>query len=135
MAGLLHTIAAICLLHIRVGDANIIGWPTVALPGPGNGVLNGITTRYDEPNFLRVNKSIDAYLGVRFAVPPLGDLRFADPLPFEIQGNYEATKDRSACLQNVVLGRLPNPVIPGRNVSEDCLYLGIYTPSPKVQRL
>ena len=124
--------AFLVLGHAEDLTMAITGWPTVALPGPGDGVLTGVTTRYDEPNFMKVNKSVDAYMGIRYAVPPLGELRFADPVPYRIHGSYDATKDRPICYQTNPFGRLPEPIIPGDNVSEDCLYLSVYTPSPKV---
>ena len=115
--------------------AEVLGSPRVTLPGPGlSGVLTGVTIRYEEPEFLAVDKSIDAYLGVRYAEPPVGDLRFVDPVPHVIQGEYNATYDRATCMQAHLDDDDPTPIIPGlrRDVDEDCLFLSIYTPSPKV---
>ena len=121
---------------VETADSRIVGWPNVTLPGQGNAVLTGVTILYEEPSFLAVNKSIDAYLGVRFAHPPVGELRFADPVPYAIHGEFDATKDGAVCTQLYLDDdAVPNPIFPGlrRNIDEDCLYLSIYTPSPKVR--
>ena len=75
----LCAVLGLCLNHAVAQTAIITDWPTVQLPG--NGVLTGITYQYEEPNYLNVDKPIDAYLGVPYAAPPVGDLRFADPVP------------------------------------------------------
>ncbi|EDS28756.1 cholinesterase [Culex quinquefasciatus] len=66
----------------------------------------------------------DAYLGVPFAKPPVGELRFANPvrnLPWS--GAYNASIARGACLQQ-------NEFNPDRALAgdEDCLYLNVYKP-------
>ena len=128
----LCAVLGLCLNHAVAQTAIITDWPTVQLPG--NGVLTGITYRYEEPNYLKVDKPIDAYLGVPYAAPPVGDLRFADPVPHVIQGEYNATFDRDECQQLNPLRMLPSPPFPDyeRPTDEDCLFLSIYTPSPKV---
>ena len=127
----------LCLMKVSTTTATtapVIGWPKVTLPDPEGTVITGITVKYDEPDFLGVNKSVDAYLGVRYAEPPVGALRFQDPKPYAYRGNYNATEDQDMCLQMMVLDYLPdlpgNP-IEGRDMGEDCLFLSIYTPSPK----
>ncbi|XP_030832234.1 cholinesterase 1-like [Strongylocentrotus purpuratus] len=117
--------------------AHVIGWPKATLPDPEGTVITGITVKYDEPDFLGVNKSVDAYLGVRYAEPPVGALRFQDPNPYAYRGNYNATEDQDMCLQMMVLDYLtdlPGNPIEGRDMGEDCLFLSIYTPSPKVSK-
>ncbi|XP_065203557.1 juvenile hormone esterase-like [Planococcus citri] len=63
-----------------------------------------------------------AFLGLPYAHPPVGDLRFTNPIPYTIpwHDEYDATKQASFCIHS----RL-NFVIEG---SEDCLYLNVYTP-------
>ena len=121
------------LSRAEAASSRVIGRPQVTLPGPGNGVLTGLTYLYEEPDFLAVNKTVDAYLGVRFAQPPIGELRFADPVPYVIEGEYNATEDGAICMQTHL--QTPDPIFPGlrRDVSEDCLYLSVYSPSPKVR--
>ncbi|CAM4735066.1 unnamed protein product [Leuciscus chuanchicus] len=80
---------------------------------------------------------INSYLGVPFAKPPVGSLRLAPPLPAEPwQGVRDATKQPPMCLQakEMLIDLMANVSISMEipEVSEDCLYLNIYTPSKPV---
>ncbi|XP_073687510.1 uncharacterized protein ces2b isoform X4 [Garra rufa] len=77
---------------------------------------------------------VSSYLAVPFAKPPVGPLRLAPPQPAEAwQGVRDATKQPPMCLQSremlldLLANMSMNVEVPG--VSEDCLYLNIYTPS------
>ncbi|XP_055365742.1 carboxylesterase 1E isoform X2 [Betta splendens] len=79
---------------------------------------------------------VHAYLGVPFAKPPVGPaLRLAAPQPVEgWEGVKDATQQPPMCAQNrQIVVDLSNElgvvlqVIP--DISEDCLYLNIYTPA------
>ncbi|XP_016325036.1 fatty acyl-CoA hydrolase precursor, medium chain isoform X3 [Sinocyclocheilus anshuiensis] len=77
---------------------------------------------------------ISSYFGVPFAKPPVGLLRLAPPQPAEAwQGVRDATKQPLMCLQarDLLLDLLANVSmnVEVPEVSEDCLYLNIYTPS------
>ncbi|KAG3257103.1 cocaine esterase-like [Ictidomys tridecemlineatus] len=78
---------------------------------------------------------VHTFLGIPFAKPPVGPLRFAAPEPPEPwSGVRDATSHPAMCLQNadalnleaLNLGSTNLPPIP---VSEDCLYLSIYAPA------
>ncbi|XP_075234816.1 venom carboxylesterase-6-like [Lycorma delicatula] len=73
------------------------------------------------------DKFYEAYLGVPYAKPPVGDLRFKEPqkLP-EWIGTYNATSYGSDCLQFSHFGY----DVVG---SEDCLFLNIYKPSTSIK--
>lgn len=60
---------------------------------------------------------VQQFLGVPFAAPPTGPLRWQPPRPPIWRGNWDATKFGAACAQG-------NPV----SGSEDCLTLNIYRP-------
>ena len=69
-----------------------------------------------------------AFLGVPFAKPPTGELRWKVPAqPVAWHGTRDATKFKSPC---AALPLPPKVGIPSRNGStnEDCLYLNVYTP-------
>ncbi|GIC93242.1 putative cholinesterase [Aspergillus udagawae] len=64
------------------------------------------------------------FVGVPFANPPVKDLRFAPPQPYSGPKKLDATKFSDSCVQSVSsFGTLGNG-----GISEDCLYLNIYTP-------
>ncbi|XP_055621114.1 juvenile hormone esterase-like [Toxorhynchites rutilus septentrionalis] len=70
------------------------------------------------------NDPYDAFQGIPFAKPPLDKLRFSDPVPNDPWvGEYDATWERSACLQKTDLRVAA--VVMG---SEDCLYLNVFRP-------
>ena len=57
------------------------------------------------------------FKGIPFAAPPVGDLRWREPMPVKPwQGVRDATMFSSHCVQS------------GADVSEDCLYLNVWTP-------
>nr|XP_003936326.2 cocaine esterase [Saimiri boliviensis boliviensis] len=78
---------------------------------------------------------VHTFLGIPFAKPPIGLLRFAPPEPPESwSGVRDATAHPAMCLQNptVLDSEVINQVnvtIPSISISEDCLYLSIYTPA------
>ncbi|KAK0484228.1 alpha/beta-hydrolase [Armillaria luteobubalina] len=66
---------------------------------------------------------LDRWLGIPFALPPVGDLRFKAPVPvcMNLSGvQHDATTFGNACPQPP--GNL------GANISEDCLYVNIWRP-------
>lgn len=66
----------------------------------------------------------EAFLGVPFAKPPIGDLRFRDPEPVEPwQGVLSVKEAKPDCKQRNYL--IPYWPIMG---DEDCLYMNIYRP-------
>nr|CAI5851532.1 unnamed protein product [Callosobruchus analis] len=66
----------------------------------------------------RLGKTIYSFLGIKYAKPPVDELRFKPPVPIEkYEGTYDATKDGPICPQPVA-----KPII-----SEDCLLLNVYS--------
>ncbi|EIV92851.1 carboxylesterase/lipase family protein [Frankia sp. QA3] len=66
-----------------------------------------------------------SFVGIPFAAPPTGDLRWKPPSePASWSGTRSATTAGSDCAQNSV-DASGNPTVGG---SEDCLYLNVYTP-------
>lgn len=64
----------------------------------------------------RSGREFRAFLGVPYAAPPLGNLRFAPPAPPQKwMGVRDATKEGNVCIQMYLNG------------SEDCLYLNVFT--------
>ncbi|MEU6680131.1 carboxylesterase family protein [Streptomyces sp. NPDC046925] len=70
---------------------------------------------------------VDRYLGVPYAAPPVGTGRWQPPAPAAAwTGTRSATSPGSRCLQN---GSSTSP-----GMSEDCLYLNVYTPANRTGR-
>eukprot|EP00300_Choanocystis_sp_HF-7_P030098 c38857_g1_i1.p1 GENE.c38857_g1_i1~~c38857_g1_i1.p1 ORF type:complete len:587 (-),score=76.30 c38857_g1_i1:551-2311(-) len=66
------------------------------------------------------------FLGIPYASPPTNELRFANPtLAKPWEGVLKADKLPPACPQNCTLMKLACPEL----ISEDCLFLNIWTPS------
>jgi para-nitrobenzyl esterase len=63
------------------------------------------------------------FLGIPFAAPPVGNLRFASPVPPQAwSGVLQTQQFRSSCPQPPgVIENIPS-------TDEDCLYLNVYTP-------
>ncbi|KAM5134239.1 cocaine esterase-like isoform 1-T1 [Callospermophilus lateralis] len=77
---------------------------------------------------------VHTFLGIPFAKPPLGPLRFAAPEPPEPwSGVRDGTSHPAMCLQNADAMntealKLQSKNLPPSPMSEDCLYLSIYAP-------
>ncbi|KAH7727065.1 Protein Y75B8A.3 [Aphelenchoides avenae] len=67
----------------------------------------------------------DAFMGIPFARPPTGELRFARPQRLNRfpERPYNATYFRPACTQ------LVDQYIPVKEMSEDCLHLNVFSPN------
>jgi para-nitrobenzyl esterase len=71
------------------------------------------------------DSGLSVYKGVPFAAPPVGDLRWRAPAPVASwKGTRKADVFAPACMQEGV--SMPGETPP--NVSEDCLYLNIWSP-------
>lgn len=82
-----------------------------------NGILEGIT----EPSAIR------SFKGIPFARPPIGELRWREPMPAENwTGVRKADHFGPRAMQRFVFGDMR---FRSDSTSEDCLYLNVWTPS------
>ncbi|KFO19966.1 acylcarnitine hydrolase [Fukomys damarensis] len=73
---------------------------------------------------------VHTFLGIPFAKPPLGPLRFAPPeAPEPWSGVRDGASYPPMCPQAADIMKMFNMTSPSIPVSEDCLYLNIYTPA------
>lgn len=74
-----------------------------------------------------VSTDARGFMGIPFAAPPVGNLRWAPPAAVTPWSQpYDATKWSAGCPQDC---DLPPGTCPPTQ-SEDCLYLNVYTPLP-----
>lgn len=90
---------------------------------------------------------MDAFRGIPFALPPVGDLRLRTPQPFNktLSGIQDATVGKLDCPQQVTgnyalpaaivaaLGEAQKFLLPVNQISEDCLYLNVFRPAGVAQ--
>ena len=70
---------------------------------------------------------VKAFLGLPYAAPPVGDLRWKAPEPpAKWKGERDATKFGAHCAQNHVFDDM---VFQDAGPSEDCLFLNVYAPA------
>lgn len=75
-----------------------------------------------------INSGIMSFKGVPYAAPPVGDLRWREPQPvIKWRDTKQALKLGNACIQKPGLSA-ENGGDPG-SLSEDCLYLNVWTPT------
>ncbi|KAK8776331.1 hypothetical protein V5799_030326 [Amblyomma americanum] len=73
-----------------------------------------------------LGKTVEVYMGIPFARPPVGNLRFKDPVPADPwSGVYNATSPKTACIQKI----FSTDFAPYVDQSEDCLYINVWTPA------
>ncbi|WP_158822678.1 carboxylesterase/lipase family protein [Granulicella sp. S156] len=79
---------------------------------------------------------ISAFLGIPYAAPPLGDLRWREPQSVPAwSGIRKADHFSASCIQHISGERLPwtREFLAQLPISEDCLYLNVWTPEIKTK--
>ncbi|KAI0036079.1 Alpha/Beta hydrolase protein [Vararia minispora EC-137] len=89
-------------------DSSPVQGPAVVLD---KGTFKGVASE---------SRTVEGFLGIPFAQPPVGDLRFRSPVPTEpYSGLYDASKYGNMCIQGDSRG--PD--------DEDCLFLNVIKPA------
>src|SRR3954453_20466893 len=74
---------------------------------------------------------VQAFLGIPYAAPPIGNLRWKESQPAKPwTGVRKTTEFGSHCMQGKIFGDM---VFPDPGGSEDCLTLNVWTPSVSVK--
>ncbi|XP_060526927.1 juvenile hormone esterase-like [Cylas formicarius] len=103
----MHRLLSVVFVSVALAQDLIVDLP--------DGTIRGSEITYQ-------NKSYYGYRGIPFATPPLGKLRFQGPVPPKPwDGILEANETQSCCIS----------MSPNDQMSEDCLYLNVYTPARK----
>src|SRR5712691_1969734 len=78
------------------------------------------------------NGAISVFKGIPFAAPPVGALRWHAPMPpASWTGVRKGDAFSPSCIQNIVTERKPwtYEFMAHGEISEDCLYLNVWTPA------
>src|SRR5215470_13604848 len=105
------TLAAASATAANAGTATTAGGSRGPVVTTDDGAVRGMTAG-----------SVDEFLGIPYAAPPTGHLRWRPPQPpSDWQEIRDATQFAPSCPQP------PTPFAPSGTFSEDCLYLNVYT--------
>ena len=78
------------------------------------------------------DKQLGVFKGIPFAEPPIGDLRFKKPIPVkEWPKTIDAYDWPNSCYQDFTI--FPKEALLNTNISEDCLYMNIWTPIDSIK--
>jgi para-nitrobenzyl esterase len=117
-------LAAACCAALTALTLVATGTNGAAAAASGSGGSPVVPTS-DGPVRGRTAGSINEFLGIPYAAPPTGNLRWRPPQPpAGWRGVRDATHFAPSCPQP------PSPFAPPGPFSEDCLYLNVYTPGP-----
>ncbi|CAO2610551.1 Carboxylesterase 1D [Lemmus lemmus] len=119
---------------VLVSLAAFTAWGHPSSPPVVNTIHGKVLGKY--VNLKGFAQPVAVFLGIPFAKPPLGSLRFAPPQPAEPWSFVKnATSYPPMCSQDAVGGQVLSELFTNRKeniplqFSEDCLYLNIYTPA------
>ncbi|KAA3439524.1 carboxylesterase/lipase family protein [Rufibacter hautae] len=116
------------LLLLAVLVAPTVGAQTKSkASGASTSSANQVKTANGLVEGTREKSGIRSFKGVPFAAPPVGDLRWREPQPVKNwQGVRKATQFGPRAMQLPVFGDMN---FRSNGVSEDCLYLNVWTPA------
>jgi para-nitrobenzyl esterase len=111
------------------------------LPATASGEMRGMTRVAGDPVATtggpvagtRLPSGVRAYLGVPFAEPPVGRLRWAPPQPARWTGTWNADRRGPECIQ-VLRPHDINHYFGEEPTSEDCLTLNLWAPAGATAR-
>lgn len=137
-------------VNIQANNGIIHGISDVIYPFTSKGdMMNAKTKRFlaiddDDPELIKkvkqgtlkginLSRHVRAWLGVPYAQPPVGELRFAPPEDLEERDDDDTLETRSqpnSCMQNLDTSGMTGAEMwnTKEELSEDCLYLNIYAP-------
>ncbi|KAK2741018.1 hypothetical protein FQN57_005754 [Myotisia sp. PD_48] len=118
-SGLKTALILCCTIFTMLGLAAIVALLIVQRAAAAGTVVDLGYSKYqsvDGP------EHVSRWLGMRYAAPPLGELRFAAPQdPIRVDGVQNANKFKPACLST---GNKPS-----HSSAEDCLFLNVFAPT------
>ena len=111
-----------CLLESRPGMQQVLLLLCFLAGALSDPVVEGDLGKISGKVLRVLDVEVEAFLGIPYAKPPVGDLRFALPEAFGNVGDFDANGYGPSCPQ-----LNPRP-IPGREevINEDCLHLNVF---------
>jgi para-nitrobenzyl esterase len=110
---------AATVLGAGVGSAAAA--PSSGSSGPVARVGGGLVRGAD-------NGGVSTFLGLPYAAPPTGNLRWRPPQP---AASWSGVRDAAQFGPSCPQATMNNPFLPPGTISEDCLYLNVYTPAAR----
>jgi para-nitrobenzyl esterase len=114
---------SILIISLFMLDINLLAQDKDSFPVQvkiENGIIEGMYNTHTQ---------LQTYLGVPFAKPPVGELRWKAPQPMENWKGVLNTKEFGPRpVQTLVFGDMKSR---SHGVSEDCLYLNVWTPAKR----
>jgi carboxylesterase type B len=106
----------------------LLALAAATLPQLASAVNPLVRLDYASYNGVAGDNGISKWLGIRYAAPPLGNLRFAEPQnPNHESQTVDASNHGPICLDT-------KATLPDDISSEDCLFLDVYAPSSASSR-
>lgn len=112
---------AVAVVGAVVGATAAAGAPMFPIPS------DPVATASGKIAGTRLPSGVKAYLGIPFAKPPVGDLRWKPPEPLRWGGVWNADRKGPECIQ-VLRPHDINHYFGEEASGEDCLYMNIWTP-------
>jgi para-nitrobenzyl esterase len=119
----LSAIGAISLAGALLASTSLVSADAM-MPLPGDPVA----TSSGKVSGTRLSSGVKAYLGIPFAKPPTGELRWKPPQPISWDGVWNADRKGPECIQ-VLRAHDINHYFGEEPTSEDCLYLNLWAPA------
>ena len=139
MRGIMRVRPALCLLScspegfsmdlgVRIVCAMALAGATLGLSSPFHNDPLTVRTEQGRVHGKTINGGqVRAFLGLPYAAPPVGDLRWRAPAPpGHWNGVREATQYGAHCMQGNVYKDM---IFQDSGPSEDCLYLNVFAPA------
>jgi len=120
----------VCVLLLAPGCGSAVQPAGHATASPGaatTGAPLGVVALHEGRVSGVESGGVSAYLGIPYAAPPVGALRWRPPLPAKPWAGVRAcTQYGASCIQGVAPD---HPGVLSGAQSEDCLYLNVWTPA------
>lgn len=84
---------------------------------------------------LKISPNLFKFLGIPYAQPPVGNLRFASPVPFPSSGLSPFAASANATNRRINATAFANMCPQASGGAEDCLYLNVFTTSVSILAL